>query len=73
VITRCDRCRKRYRGCGDWNLVVRQGFIVGHLCPTCQTPEENAEAVINEATIDYGQSWLDGSGRWCAPCKAVWP
>lgn len=39
-----------------------------HICPSCQTPEENAEAVINEATIDYSQVttlypvlWPDGT------------
>jgi hypothetical protein len=31
----------------------------GCLCPDCQTPEENAEAAINEATLEYGVS-VDG-------------
>ena len=51
---RCSRCGKRYRGHGEWNLTVRRGIVVGHLCPGCQTPEENAEALINFATLDYG-------------------
>ena len=27
--------------------------MLSALCPTCQTPAENAEATINEATLDY--------------------
>lgn len=52
-VIRCDRCRRRYRGHGEWNVIGRQGAIVGLLCPSCQTPEENAEAEINAATLDY--------------------
>lgn len=51
--TKCARCGRRYRGQGDWNAVFRSGVYTGALCPACQTPEENAEAVINEATVDY--------------------
>lgn len=43
-----------------WNITVEQGRIVGHLCPACQTPEENAEAEINLATTTYG---VDSFGR----------
>lgn len=50
---KCTRCGRRYRGQDDWNAVARQGVILGVLCPACQTPEENAEAVIKEATLDY--------------------
>ena len=57
---KCERCSRRYRGAGDWNMNVRSGVVVGLLCPGCQTPEENAEAEINLATIDYGQ---DENGR----------
>ncbi|NDJ91469.1 hypothetical protein [Mycolicibacter kumamotonensis] len=53
AMIRCDRCRRRYRGHGEWNATARQGVIVGYLCPDCQTPEENAEAEINLATLDY--------------------
>jgi hypothetical protein len=59
-VLRCDQCGRRYRGRGDWNVTVRAGVIVGALCPRCQTPEENAEAVIHESTLDYGE---DGHGR----------
>ena len=51
----CQRCGRRYRGTGEWNVVVENGVITGVLCPGCQTPEENAEAVINEATLVYGR------------------
>ncbi|MCV7380265.1 hypothetical protein H7K38_16600 [Mycobacterium alsense] len=37
----------------DWNVVVEYGVVMGLLCPACQTPEENAEAAVNEATLDY--------------------
>lgn len=56
----CGRCGRRYRGRGDWNATMREGVIVGLLCPRCQSPEENAEAEINEATLDYR---LDAFGR----------
>jgi hypothetical protein len=36
------------------------GEPIGYLCPNCQTPEENAEAEINLATIDYS---VDDQGR----------
>ncbi|GAA1078068.1 hypothetical protein [Tsukamurella spumae] len=59
-IIKCSRCRRRYRGHGDWNITVKASVIVGHLCPDCQTPEENAEAEIHDATLDYG---FDDAGR----------
>ena len=53
-LIRCDRCKRRLRGEGaGWNVTVEQGMVVGHTCPGCQTAEENAEAEINEATLDY--------------------
>lgn len=53
-----SRCQKRYRNQPDWNFTARRGYIVGYLCPDCQTPEENAEAEINLATLDYGRDQL---------------
>jgi hypothetical protein len=35
-------------GSGEWNATLRQGVVVGYLCPDGQTPEENAEAAIHE-------------------------
>lgn len=37
----------------QWNVTLVRGIAVGITCPGCQTPEENAEAAINEATLDY--------------------
>ncbi|GJO37416.1 hypothetical protein NJB1604_02180 [Mycobacterium marinum] len=52
----CDRCGRRARSLAamsDWNVVVERGYVTGLLCPNCQTPQENAEAAVNEATLDY--------------------
>lgn len=55
-VIRCDRCNRRLRNpkvdC-SWNVTMEAGRIIGYTCPSCQTVEENAEAVINEATLDY--------------------
>jgi len=57
-VNRCVRCRRRLRkshlsaDC-QWNAVTENGVITGIICPTCQTPQENAEAAINEATLAY--------------------
>ena len=56
IVIRCDRCGRRYRNpaafvTDEWNATLRQGVVVGYLCPDCQTPEENAEAAIDEATL----------------------
>lgn len=50
---RCERCGRKYRGRGAWNGTWMSGVLVGVLCPACQTPEENAEAEIHAATLDY--------------------
>lgn len=57
---RCDRCNRRHRGQGNWNLVFKAGVVIGALCPTCQTPEENAEAEVNASTTAYSR---DAFGR----------
>lgn len=53
----CDRCRRSTSlGAAErdlWNMELRRGVIVGFMCPLCQTPEENAEAMIHQATLDY--------------------
>lgn len=56
----CSRCTSVFIGCGDWNVSVKHGYVIGLVCPKCLTAEENAEAVINEATIDYS---TDEDGR----------
>lgn len=50
---RCDRCQRRYRGTGGWNVTMAAGVPIGYLCPDCQSPAENAEAEINQATTAY--------------------
>lgn len=64
-IIRCDRCNRRCRNMQGWNATTKSGAIVGCLCPGCQTPEENAEAEIKQATLDYCR---DAQGRvWAKP------
>lgn len=54
---KCGRCGRRLRKDLDgWNGTFRNGRIVELLCPNCQTVDENVEAVINEATLDYSLS-----------------
>lgn len=54
TVIHCDRCGTWTRAgkSEGWNTVWRKGYIKGFLCPKCQTPEENAEAEINEATFE---------------------
>ncbi|SPM43592.1 hypothetical protein BN000_05543 [Mycobacterium numidiamassiliense] len=49
-VIKCARCRKRYRGHGEWNDVSIAGLSVGCLCPGCQTVEEDLEAELAEIT-----------------------
>lgn len=64
---RCARCNRRQRaGSEGWNVAADNGVVVAFICPRCQTPEENAEAIINEATLDYG---VDDQGRFVAYLK----
>ena len=57
------------RSATAWNVTTSMGVITGYLCPTCQTPEENAEAEINEATLDYQAGGVDAFGRMYAMPK----
>lgn len=52
----------------NWNFVARRGVIVGFLCSSCQTPEENAEAEINDSTLDYA---VDSFGRVVGKTKEL--
>lgn len=70
-VERCTRCRRRMRSIAGWNAVFRRGVAVGLLCPDCQTPEENAEAEINEAGLDYSRMRQLPDGRWEVPEKEV--
>lgn len=56
-IIRCARCQRRLRnldtaGERGWNARLENGLVTAVLCPDCQTPLENAEAVINDATTE---------------------
>jgi len=70
-VIKCSRCGKRMRRGDGWNMSFRRGFLIGYLCPECQSPEENAEAEINEATLDYAAGFLDQSGRQWAKSKVA--
>lgn len=54
-VHKCDQCRRRFRGQGDWNVIYRAGVIVAYRCPDCQSPENLAEASINEVFTDYSK------------------
>lgn len=60
----CIKCRRRYRpGAKDgslWNAEIRDGLIQWVICPDCQTPEQNLEAMVKEALLDY---YRDAAGR----------
>ncbi|GGG50806.1 hypothetical protein GCM10011374_11780 [Kocuria dechangensis] len=68
TLSRCHRCGKKYRGRGEWNVEMRRGVPQWILCPDCQSPEENAEAAINEAMLHYGR---DSFGRCLAMPKGI--
>jgi hypothetical protein len=61
---KCSRCDRRFRegaaDCLEWNGTLKDGRVVGVLCPNCQTDAEYLEAAINEATLTYG---IDQYGR----------
>jgi hypothetical protein len=66
---RCLRCRRRLRSIQQliddgWNDLWDQGRHLGYLCPTCQTPEETAEADVNAALLDMTTMKKDEHGRW---------
>ena len=57
-LIKCDRCGKvEFAGTAEkWNAVFGKGIITGFLCPDCQTDEEDLEAQVNEAVIDYSKT-----------------
>lgn len=62
--TRCTRaCWKDADDASRWNIEFAKGRPVGYLCPECQTPEENAEAEVKAATLDYTNTAPDADGR----------
>lgn len=63
---RCLRCGEPHtEGDGGWNADWRQGRGHGLVCPTCQTPEEAAEASVKTAYLDYDNAAVgsDGAAR----------
>lgn len=65
---RCDRCNRRRRNVASpdgqrWNDVWKDGYVVGHLCPDCQTPDENSEAIDNMGRFDYSTMTKTPDGR----------
>ncbi|WP_103529559.1 hypothetical protein [Streptomyces sp. SM12] len=63
----CTRCTRDFWEDADdasrWNTEFVQGHVVGYLCPECQTPEENAEAEVKAAMLDYTHTTPDADGR----------
>lgn len=59
---RCTRCRKVCREMYGWNMDLKAGMVAGFICPRCQTPEENAEAEVHAATLEYGRDALGRIG-----------
>lgn len=49
----CTRCGSTGSDPDGWNGEFEAGRLVAIICPACQTAEQNAEAEINAATIEY--------------------
>lgn len=58
----CGRCGRGYgpdvADAGDWNMVLRDGQIIGLVCPRCQRAEEDLEAQINQMLVHDAQAQL---------------
>ena len=46
-FVRCRRCGTEWRGQDGWNDDHIAGPTIGHLCPDCQSSEEDTAALIN--------------------------
>jgi hypothetical protein len=56
-IVRCMRCRRRMRNnASNWNDVWIAGYVVGHLCPGCQSPDENFDAELDQIVRRAGMT-----------------
>jgi Zn finger protein HypA/HybF involved in hydrogenase expression len=54
-VIKCVKCGKRLRNIHEpWNVELKNGKVQWYICPDCQSPEQNVEAEINEATLHYG-------------------
>jgi predicted Fe-S protein YdhL (DUF1289 family) len=38
---RCDGCRRRYNGRGNWEVMMKGGHVVRVICPECREAQEN--------------------------------
>jgi hypothetical protein len=61
IVIRCDRCGRRCRNpaafvTDEWNATLRQGVVVGYLCPDCQTPEDGSAPSAFSASALVGVS-----------------
>jgi hypothetical protein len=67
---KCSKCGRRFRerafDAEFWNVELHAGIITQVLCPDCQTPEQDMEAQVNEAMLDYSR---DASGRIIGQAK----
>lgn len=64
---RCTRCSRSVpRQCEGWNVTMVSGVVTEVIRPRCQSAEENAEAEINDATLNY---FKDGFGLFRSKCK----
>lgn len=52
----CTLCANTGTDRGDWNGSYRSGRLLSIICPDCQSADQNAEAAINEATLDYSMN-----------------
>ncbi|MEU5836428.1 hypothetical protein ABZ820_22540 [Streptomyces diacarni] len=72
----CSRCTRAWWSDSSdhdrWNTVFANGRATGYLCPDCQTPEENAEAEVKEALLDYDHSGTDADGRLRVVARGGW-
>ncbi|MEE8727436.1 MAG: hypothetical protein SOI04_07885 [Bifidobacterium thermacidophilum] len=57
---KCGKCGRRFRerafDAECWNVTLHAGIITQVLCPDCQTPEQDMEAQVNEAMLDYSRN-----------------
>ncbi|MFE5775530.1 hypothetical protein [Brachybacterium sp. NPDC056505] len=55
-LSACTRCKRLYSemlsNAAMWNVNFFQGYPVGLLCPSCQTPDEFLEAETNTANLE---------------------
>lgn len=59
-MTKCMRCPKLMESDPlrvSWNHIYVNGRIQGHICPSCQTPEEAEEAIRN-LPRDQAATWF---------------